>query len=141
MKYEPPSRTDIAQTAVAFFPLHRDGKANEGALSVSVRQIAGGTLVSTRVSPDAPARTQRVGYVIDAIRKLDARGAKRLDVKRSVMDEYNRWLQRDLAKSVWAADKQSWYKLADGTITNNWPHSTIRYQRLLREAKLEDYDT
>ena len=24
-------------------------------------------------------------------------------------------LQRDLAKSVWAADKQSWYKLADGT--------------------------
>ena len=44
------------------------------------------------------------------------------------MDEYNRVLQRDLAKSVWAADKQSWYKLADGTITNNWPHSTMRYR-------------
>jgi hypothetical protein len=42
---------------------------------------------------------------------------------------------------VWAADKQSWYKLADGTITNNWPHSTIRYRRLLRRAELAAYDT
>jgi hypothetical protein len=82
-----------------------------------------------------------VGYVIDAIRQLDARGLKRLDVKRTVMDEYNVWLKRGLAKSVWASDKQSWYKLADGTITNNWPHSTIRYRRLLREADLGAYDT
>jgi cation diffusion facilitator CzcD-associated flavoprotein CzcO len=83
----------------------------------------------------------QVDYVIDAIRKLDVRGAKRLDVKRAVMDEYNRWLQRDLAKSVWAADKQSWYKLADGTITNNWPHSTMRYRSLLRAADLAAYET
>jgi len=83
----------------------------------------------------------QVGYIIDAIRQLDARGVRRLDVKRKVMDEYNRWLQRDLAKSVWAADKQSWYKLADGTITNNWPHSTIRYRKLLRSADLAAYET
>jgi hypothetical protein len=72
---------------------------------------------------------------------MDARGLRRLDVKREVMDEYNRWLQADLARSVWATDKQSWYKLADGTITNNWPHSTIRYRKLLREADLGAYDT
>jgi cation diffusion facilitator CzcD-associated flavoprotein CzcO len=83
----------------------------------------------------------QVGYVIDAIRQMEARGVRRLDVKRPVMDEYNRWLQGDLARSVWAADKQSWYKLADGTITNNWPHSTIRYRRLLRRADLGVYDT
>ena len=83
----------------------------------------------------------QVGYIIDAIRQLDARKARRLDVRRAVMDAYNDWLQKDLAKSVWAADKQSWYKLADGTITNNWPHSTIRYRRLLRTAHLEDYET
>ena len=82
----------------------------------------------------------QVGYIIDAIRQLEARHARRLDVKREVMDEYNRWLQRDLARSVWAADKQSWYKLADGTITNNWPHSTIRYRKLLRRADLAAYD-
>jgi len=83
----------------------------------------------------------QAGYVIDAIRRMDARGLRRLDVKRTVMDEYNRWLQRDLAKSVWANGKQSWYKLADGTITNNWPHSTIRYRKMLREADLGAYDT
>jgi cation diffusion facilitator CzcD-associated flavoprotein CzcO len=83
----------------------------------------------------------QVGYVIDAMRRMDELGLRRLDVKRAVMDEYNRWLQRDLAKSVWAADKQSWYKLADGTITNNWPHSTMRYRKLMRSADLGDYDT
>jgi cation diffusion facilitator CzcD-associated flavoprotein CzcO len=83
----------------------------------------------------------QVGYIIDAIRQMDALGVRRVDVKRAVMDEYNRWLQRDLAKSVWAADKQSWYKLADGTITNNWPHSTIRYRTLLRRADLAAYET
>jgi cation diffusion facilitator CzcD-associated flavoprotein CzcO len=80
-------------------------------------------------------------YVIDAIRQLDARGSRRIDVRRPVMEEYNRSLQEDLAKSVWAAEKQSWYKLADGTITNNWPHSTIRYRRLLGRADLGAYDT
>jgi hypothetical protein len=62
-------------------------------------------------------------------------------VRRQVMDDYNRRLQQDLAKSVWSTIGASWYKLADGTITNNWPHSTIRYRRLLREARLEDYET
>jgi len=83
----------------------------------------------------------QVDYIIDAIGRMDARGLRRLEVKRAVMEEYNRWLQRDLAKSVWAADKQSWYKLADGTITNNWPHGTIRYRRMLRVADLSVYDT
>ncbi len=83
----------------------------------------------------------QAGYIIDLLGKLGARALKRADVKRPVMDEYNRALQQDLAKSVWAATGASWYKLADGTITNNWPHSTIRYQKLLREARLEDYDT
>jgi len=73
--------------------------------------------------------------------KMKASGCRRIDVKRQVQDAYNRALQADLAKSVWSAIDASWYKLADGTITNNWPHSTIRYQRLLRQAKLEDYET
>jgi cation diffusion facilitator CzcD-associated flavoprotein CzcO len=83
----------------------------------------------------------QVGYILDALARMQAHGVRRIDVKREVLEAYNRSLQRDLAKSVWAATGASWYKLADGTITNNWPHSTIRYQRLLRAMKLEDYDT
>jgi cation diffusion facilitator CzcD-associated flavoprotein CzcO len=80
-------------------------------------------------------------YIIDALRKMQDRNLRRIDVKRAVLERFNGQLQRDLAKSVWATAGASWYKLADGTITNNWPHSTIRYKRLVREAQLEDYDT
>jgi cation diffusion facilitator CzcD-associated flavoprotein CzcO len=83
----------------------------------------------------------QVDYVVDALAKMKARAVRRIDVRRQVMDDYNRRLQQDLAKSVWSTIGASWYKLADGTITNNWPHSTIRYRRLLREARLEDYET
>jgi hypothetical protein len=83
----------------------------------------------------------QVDYVVDAMAKMKARGVRRLEVRRSVMDAFNRRLQQDLSRSVWSTIDASWYKLADGTITNNWPHSTIRYRRLLREARLEDYDT
>jgi len=82
----------------------------------------------------------QAGYVIQAIEILRNRGLRRIDVKRAVMEEYNDDLARDLAKSVWADAKSSWYKLADGTITNNWPHSTIRYRRLLRTVDLDDYE-
>ena len=82
----------------------------------------------------------QVDYVIDALRQLQERDGRRLDVRRTVMEEYNRALRQALARSVWAAEKASWYKLADGTITNNWPHGTIRYRRLLRRADLAAYE-
>ncbi|MFO1408356.1 MAG: NAD(P)/FAD-dependent oxidoreductase [Steroidobacteraceae bacterium] len=79
-------------------------------------------------------------YVVQAIRLMDGLGRTRIDVRREVMDGYNRRLQADLAKSVWAGAKSSWYKLEDGTITNNWPHSTIRYRRQMREVVPGDYE-
>ena len=83
----------------------------------------------------------QAAYIVDTLRQMQARGVRRIDVKRDVLEDYNRRLQQDLAKSVWSTIDTSWYKLADGTITNNWPHSTIRYRRLLREVNLEDYET
>jgi cation diffusion facilitator CzcD-associated flavoprotein CzcO len=82
----------------------------------------------------------QAGYIVQAIGQMTTRGTRRLDVRRDIMDEYNLRLQQDLAKSVWAAAKSSWYKLADGTITNNWPHSTMRYRRLLRRFDPDAYD-
>jgi cation diffusion facilitator CzcD-associated flavoprotein CzcO len=83
----------------------------------------------------------QVDYILDALRKMRARGVQRIDVRRDVLEAYNSELQQGLRKSVWSTIGASWYKLADGTITNNWPHSTIRYKRLLRQARLEDYET
>jgi hypothetical protein len=83
----------------------------------------------------------QVGYILDVLEQMRARDLRRIDVKREVLEAYNRSLQQDLARSVWAAIGASWYKLADGTITNNWPHSTMRYRRLLRAADLDDFET
>jgi len=82
----------------------------------------------------------QAGYIVQAVLRMRAEGARRLDVRREVMDEYNCRLAHDLEKSVWADAKSSWYKLADGTITNNWPHGTIRYRRLLRTVDFDDYE-
>jgi hypothetical protein len=55
------------------------------------------------------------------------------------MEAYNVRLQRDLAGSAWAATEKSWYKTADGTITNNWSGTTVRYWWETRRADLGFY--
>jgi len=83
----------------------------------------------------------QVEYLLDLLARMDASGVARVDVRRSVLDDYDRRLQQDLARSVWSTIDASWYKRADGRITNNWPHSTRHYRRLLQSARLEDYET
>jgi hypothetical protein len=41
-------------------------------------------------------------------------------------------VQRQLARTVWAATAASWYKTETGRITNNWSGSTARYWWLTR---------
>ena len=56
-----------------------------------------------------------------------------------VMEAYNRRLQEELERTVWAATGKSWYKTADGKITNNWSGSTIRYWWRTRKANFGLY--
>lgn len=72
---------------------------------------------------------------------MQKRGVACVNLRRSVMDACNRALQADLAKSAWATNKTSWCKPADGTITNNGPHGTIRYRRQMRRADLDVCET
>jgi hypothetical protein len=55
------------------------------------------------------------------------------------MEAYNARLQEELQATVWAATGKSWYKTADGTITNNWSGSTVRYWWRTRRADLDLY--
>ncbi len=55
------------------------------------------------------------------------------------MVEYNRKLQRDLARTVWSATERSWYKTEDGVITNNWSGTTTLYWWRTRKADLGLY--
>ena len=66
-------------------------------------------------------------YIVEAIETLRCRGLAYLDVRPEAMAAYNARIERELARTVWAATEKSWYKIASGRITNNWSGTTTRY--------------
>ncbi|KAK6369602.1 hypothetical protein LTS17_009508 [Exophiala oligosperma] len=55
--------------------------------------------------------------------------------------EYNEYVQKQLSETSFADNKcQSWYKTADGTITNNWGGNVVDYQTMLSRLNWADYD-
>jgi cation diffusion facilitator CzcD-associated flavoprotein CzcO len=82
----------------------------------------------------------QTGYIMDCLRQMDARGLAWIDLKPPVLEEYYTRMRAALAGTAWAATGKSWYKTADGTITNNWPHTTLRYWWATRHADLGLYD-
>jgi cation diffusion facilitator CzcD-associated flavoprotein CzcO len=81
----------------------------------------------------------QVHYVMACLRALEARGLGYLDLRPEAMRAYNAELQAALARSVWAETDHSWYKRADGRITNNWSGSTIAYWWRTRRVRLDHY--
>lgn len=79
-------------------------------------------------------------YVLQALRARDAQAAVALDVRADVMEQYNDQLQRELAQTSFAGSCNSWYKTADGHITNNWSGSVEEYRERTREFRLDDYE-
>ncbi|MEE2702837.1 MAG: NAD(P)/FAD-dependent oxidoreductase [Myxococcota bacterium] len=79
-------------------------------------------------------------YILDCLRQLRERKLRSIDVRGSVMEAFNRRVLVELGQSVWAATDHSWYKQADGRITNNWSGSTLRYWWNTRHADLMLYD-
>ncbi|KAI8942148.1 hypothetical protein NX059_000237 [Plenodomus lindquistii] len=57
-------------------------------------------------------------------------------------DEFNDQIQEVLKKSSFADEKcQSWYKNAEGRITNNWSGTVVQYQEVLSKVDWEDFVT
>jgi cation diffusion facilitator CzcD-associated flavoprotein CzcO len=78
-------------------------------------------------------------YIMGCVGELTARDVRYMDLRRDVMDAYNARLQDELRATVWAATDNSWYKTADGTITNNWSGSTVRYWWKTRKVDFDLY--
>jgi len=81
----------------------------------------------------------QTAYIMDCLRQMSAAGLQSIDVRSDVVDAHNQQLQKDLAGSVWAETDHSWYKTADGKITNNWSGLTATYWWRTRRAKLRLY--
>ncbi|MFC4586878.1 flavin-containing monooxygenase [Sphaerisporangium corydalis] len=75
----------------------------------------------------------QVRYIMGCLPLLSARGP--MEVHPATMDAWRRALDRAMARTVWEASCQSWYKNAAGRVTNNWPASTSTYRRIMRSPR------
>lgn len=84
---------------------------------------------------------RQVEYMIKALDGLDKAGAKAMVPTRAAQDRFNAQLQADLDKTVWADPAcNSWYKNAEGKITQNWSHNTADYAKAVADVQIEDYE-
>jgi cation diffusion facilitator CzcD-associated flavoprotein CzcO len=81
----------------------------------------------------------QIGYVLGAIRALDAQRLAWLDVRPEVQDAFNAWVQSASRTSVWETGCHSWYTTASGRNTNNWPDHTFLYRHRVRHFDLAAY--
>ncbi|TFV62204.1 NAD(P)/FAD-dependent oxidoreductase [Geodermatophilus sp. DF01-2] len=79
-------------------------------------------------------------YVLQALRAREAHSAVALDVRADAMQRYNDQLQEQLRSTAFAGGCNSWYKTAEGHITNNWSGSVDDYRQATRQLQVEDYE-
>lgn len=83
---------------------------------------------------------QQVAWIMRVLARMTERRADAVEVPRSLQHEFNTGLRRDLERTVWATDCDSWYKNSAGKITNNWSGLTIQYRRATRRSDVSRLD-
>jgi cation diffusion facilitator CzcD-associated flavoprotein CzcO len=78
-------------------------------------------------------------YIRSCIHTLATCGIRWMDLRPEVLEAWDARTQAELARTVWAATDHSWYKTAEGRITNNWPGTTTRYWWQTRRVDLRAY--
>jgi cation diffusion facilitator CzcD-associated flavoprotein CzcO len=82
----------------------------------------------------------QVGYILDALEVMRARGLRAVEVRAEAQRRHNQWLQRRLAKTVWnTGGCQSWYLTSTGKNTTSWPGLTLEYRLAVRRFHAERY--
>jgi cation diffusion facilitator CzcD-associated flavoprotein CzcO len=83
----------------------------------------------------------QIGYVVQALRTLEATGTDAVEVRRPAQEAYNARLQAELAGTVWnAGGCRSWYLDEQGRNYTLWPTHTGTFMRLMRRFDAESYE-
>ncbi|MBE9538619.1 MAG: NAD(P)/FAD-dependent oxidoreductase [Proteobacteria bacterium] len=83
---------------------------------------------------------RQANYIVRCIDKILSHKLLSLDVNKTVMRAYNDRMQGELAKTVWVASCDNWYKNEAGKVVNNWPRSTLAYWWHMRSPDFTDFD-
>ncbi|MBV9212158.1 MAG: NAD(P)/FAD-dependent oxidoreductase [Actinobacteria bacterium] len=81
----------------------------------------------------------QIEFVVSAVRELARTGARWMDVREEVQEQFNREVQERLQGTVWTAGCQSWYRTESGKVVNNWPGFTFEYRRRTRRPDPADF--
>jgi 4-hydroxyacetophenone monooxygenase len=84
----------------------------------------------------------QVTHALDAIRAVLTSGARSIEVRKDVHDEYAEWHHREISQLVWAHPSiaHSHYKNPAGEVYTLSPWSIDHYWELTRELDEKDYD-
>ena len=83
----------------------------------------------------------QMSYAIEAMHATLAAGARTIEVRQDVHDEYAEWHQREISQLVWAhpAIEHSHYKNPQGKVFTLSPWPIDQYWELTRELDVDDY--
>jgi hypothetical protein len=81
----------------------------------------------------------QVRYILKVLRHMQAQGLAEIEVKPEAVEAFDRKVQRKLQRTVWAGNCTSWYKKADGSITNNWYGAALEYRWATRRPRFSQF--
>jgi cation diffusion facilitator CzcD-associated flavoprotein CzcO len=81
-----------------------------------------------------------VTHVIAALRELDRRAARKIEIRREAAEAFDRELREALSKTVWHTGCTSWYLDENGNDPNQWPWLWHTYRRRAAEVSPEAYE-
>ena len=83
----------------------------------------------------------QTNYIMKYLDLLENSGDKAfLDLKPDVQRDYNRFLDEDFAKTVWASGCKSWYLDSKGRNTTLYPRLTVNFRRETRRLNEREYE-
>lgn len=81
----------------------------------------------------------QIAHVLGCLDELERRGAQRIEVRRDVLERFDREMQERLSESIFNQGCSNWYKTATGRVVNNWPGSAVEYWRTARRPQPADF--
>ena len=81
----------------------------------------------------------QAAYVLGALRAMRRHRAHAVDVRRDVMEGYNRELAEALAGTVWSDGCQSYFKNANGKIATQLPQTSSWYVERTKRFRMREY--
>jgi len=82
-----------------------------------------------------------IEYTMECLRVILEKDVKALECHEQACQAFSDEIDAANARMAWGASSvSSWYKNEKGRVSQNWPHSVLRYWQLTRTHNLPDYE-